>query len=473
MAQVVVELSADEHKLLQSYRKIQSEQDKMDKNIKKADGSTRQLGDSSKRAFSSHSKLFGGASLAGIASYAAGALSAAAGVGKLAEAMRAAIAEADRLAGMQKEDVAGLGPLAQLAAVSADPVKEMRRLLEESELSFTEGAGRTPGEAGRFQFALTSAALDDFRKAAAAMKSSGTVESIDSLVVAISALRKALGPEEAGTLEEIMSRGLGASAGAPAKVEQIIQEVAKVGKASAVLGLPQREVFAAITSLAGIAGGPEAAGTQVQSLIKQIEKEGIKSGKLKPGRTLEQYVADIAALEAGGASVYDILGSRFEAISGYRGLRENPDFAENMRMIRQAEQVNAFQNMVSLYEQFPQLRAPLAQQQAENRYIAASTPAATRANLEQALMKDIERRTRERGGSDIDVMMEKFWNSMDRFVYKWAGDDRFLRAFMSQGSPETQEAIKQYLQQIADNTRPDSRAVAPAAQQQAAQGVSE
>jgi hypothetical protein len=228
----------------------------------------------------------------------------------------------------------------------------------------------------------------------------------------------------------------------------LLLATAQAGAAATELGLSPTEISAATTVQSGIAGGPEQGGQLTEALLRSIEKVGIvQKGYLKRGRTLPQYIGDIAGLEKRGISPWESLGARGEAVKAYRNLRNNMDYYNTVvGQIQNAEKNNAMQTMVGLGKEFPELALPQGLRAAQAGEELAGERAGERGSLEQTLMAERVKRVRARGGSELDVTFEKMWNSFDRFISRFGGDDQFLSQAAGLGSPETQKAIADFIE---------------------------
>jgi hypothetical protein len=433
MAQVVVEMSGDSTKLQRAY------QEAIDK-INNLDNTT-------KKAGRAHQEAFGGRAVTEMMGYLGGLVSITKGLEIFKTAIREVIAEGDRLAAKQKENARGLGPLLQLSAISPNPRAEMDRLLGESRATFGEGGAETMGAAGQMQFQATSANLDRYRRAMSTLVGINAVQDPQSVFRGVSALQRSMGAENTGDMEHLISMALGASAGAPIRVEELLMAMAKPGSGARQLGLSTQELLAGGAVQSGIAGSAEGGGELMAALLRSIEKVGIEqTHQLKPGRSLSQYVGDIAALEERGISPWRTLGARGEAVQAYRNLRNNmPEYERWMGQESQAISNNAFQTMVDMGGEFPELAYPLLATQSRNREELSAERSGSRAQLEQAVMAQQVESVRRQGGSELDAYFERFWGGFERFMYRWGGDDQFLIQNRQYADPQTQQAIDNFL----------------------------
>ena len=305
--------------------------------------------------------------------------------------------EIDRLGEQQAQDAPGLGELAQLAETPED----FRRMVAEAKKTRARGGAKSLGEAGELQFALESAGIASYRADVADLQATGTVRDATSLVNAAAALEAALGTAETGTFRDIVSKGFGASKVSPARMEEIVQAAALSGSQGKALGLQDEELLAAVASISKVTGSAGTAGTQVESLLKQIEKFGIAGGYLDSGKSLQEQVASIKQLVDDGTDIRDVLGDRQEGIKAFRQLSEAEGSAlyqEAFRNVVNAERTDAFGRKVRLSQSIPELSAFQAKEQAQARAELAGSETATYEQLADAVSSDLVAQARQDHG---------------------------------------------------------------------------
>ena len=221
MAQVVVELSADESKLLRAFQKIQQGQQKVDGGFRKTQASAakaakelQQFAEHTKKITSSpiekyrqhvakldaalkgglisqqtynrsiaqagavHEQSFGASAVSRMAQFAASAFGVQQIFSRMVQFMREADAELDALAAKQIGAAGGLGELQQL---SNDPTV-VRKMRAEARKTFLSGGAENMDKAGELQFALESAGIPEMRADFAALQSNKIVK--DAAVMA-------------------------------------------------------------------------------------------------------------------------------------------------------------------------------------------------------------------------------------------------------------------------------------------------
>lgn len=468
MAQTVVELSGDERKLLRSYQKVRDAENQMTRGLK-----------GTKRA---RNEAFGQKAAQEVRNFALqffGVQKALQTVQQLYQKVRQ---EREKDARSQQQAFGGIGSLAQLAR---DP-EHLRYLVSEARKTYRVGATKSEGAAGALQFALTSAELGEYRESVAQLQASGVVQNAKALVDAAAAMEAALGRKETGRFREIVSKAFGASRGAPATVEQILERTALVGAQAKELGLSDEQLLAAIATIAKVSG-PERAGTQLQSMLKQIERFAIPAGAVKRGQTLTEMVAGISGQVGEGANIQDILGGRQEAIVGYRTLKDNMSrFQDNIRNVNQAMEDGAFEQKVNLATNvIPSLMAEQARRKAEAQRTLAGGPQATLTNLAEAIIDEqtAEMKQRTMGGwrAGANEMIARMSLALrgprafvrEKILEQERAERRGLKPpiELSEGLLETYQEITEQLNNAAANL--EDASFNSRRQREAVQGVSE
>jgi hypothetical protein len=435
MAQVVVEMSSDEAKLLRGMQRILEAQRKMDKGQK-------DIKEGSDKAGKSQEKAFGSGAANQLIGYAAGFIGVSAAIGKVVGLLREVIKLNDEAAAQQRQAAPGLGELAQLA----ESPEDFRRLVSEAKKTFAEGGAKDLEQAAGLQFALVSAGLGRERQAVAQLQGTGVVRDATGMITAAAAITSALGEEETGDFQAVVSKMFGASRGAPAFAQDILQATAQAGAQAGALGITDEELMGAVATISKTTGTAERAGTQVESFLKQVEKTGIGEGFLEAGLSMREYVAAIDKLVESGVAERDILGSRQEALTGYRLLSKNVDaFNENIANIIDAERTDAFGRKVAYARDVqPDLQAAQALQRAEAQEQLAREREGTTAQFIQTLQKErVAQVQTERGTAD--AVIERMWDRIDRFMFR---DEAYLEKLVEAGvgSQENRQAAREFLE---------------------------
>jgi hypothetical protein len=418
-------------------------------------------------------KAFGAASLSSLAQYASGVFSIGAAAGVVTNAFREAYEQAAAYAAKQRESFAGIGGLAQ----TSNSIEDMRAAYEASQESYKQGAGANVGEAGILQFSITSALFEKYRKEIAELQASGVTPTPIMMVNAAAAMESSMGTEATGGFRNIVSQAFGAGEIGTTTAEAVLQAAAKSGPQAKSLGFNVPELLAGISTLSKVSGSAEEAQTLMEGFTKQIEKEGIGTGRLKRGRNLMEYVGDIAQLESKGVSVRNVLGDRQEAITGYRILRDNPElFKANLTNTVRAGKEDAFAKKVELYKAIPEMIGSRALKQSLAREDVAATDLGTWTNLAESIRADMRADIRKRGGlvqsaGRIGAVVND-WSMATLQMVK--GPEEFVRSHEWAASPETKEMIRAVreamagLNEAAENL---NRATDNSGRQRAAAGI--
>lgn len=335
------------------------------------------------------------------------------------QALQQLAAERKKAADEVKQSKTGLGALAQLAAVAEDPEAAMASMLAEARALFASGAAASVDEAGTLLFSLLSAGLDQAdRKFAAELERSGAVTGIGEAASAFAALQKSLGTEEVGSFEDVISKALAASGGAPAKAPELVLAAAASGGSAKALGLSDEFLFAASEVLAAKTGSASVGGTQLAAFLKGIEAKGLAADKTLEGLSGLDLVEAIAAKNLDRAGLVNLLGDRQEAIEGFRALAENlPDLKRYFNEIDTASGRGVARTASQLYLGDQQLASGVARTQSENTLAVQSQQTmgtlanlveSARAELVQARRNDAMRGDRSSTGVELANLWEQF-----------------------------------------------------------------
>lgn len=402
-------------------------------------------GGAAAKAGDQHKTAFGASAITRLGALVSVAASVKKSFDYLATSFAAANEEIDRMAAKQRESFGGLGELSQLA----ETPEQLQSLISEAKKTFAEGGAPTLGAAGELQFALESAGLGRYRAGVSQLQATGVVRDAKSMVDAAAALESALGRAETGEFTDIVSKAFGASKGAPARAEQILQAAALSGASAAALGMSDEELLAAVATVAKTTGSADTAGTQLQSLLKQIEKTGIGEGFLQGGKSLREQVQAIKSLESSGTELRDIIGDRMEAITGYRLLASGMDrFDANLREITDAERTDAFGRKVTLARTAtPELAAEQLRRRTSARAELSAEQSATMRTVADALVEDLVADLRERGRGEFKIQEARkiFNRQRGRTSYSWLfgnDDETFIRRFGQFASEDTRVSME-------------------------------
>lgn len=399
------------------------------------------------RAGQAHNASFGASAVARLSSIAAVALYVKRVWDGITGSIQRANEEIAKIAERQKESAGGLGELSQLA----ETPEELRRMVADAKKTFAEGGAVSLDEAGKLQFALESAGISKYRKDVSQLQGSGTVRDATSLVNAAAALEAALGTKETGSFRDIVSKGFGASKISPAHMEDIVQAAAKSGSQGKALGIGDEELLASVAAISKVVGNADEAGTEVESLLKQIEKFGIAGGYLEGGKTLQEQVAAIDKLVKEGTDVREILGDRQEGIKAFRTLAGEEGtglFNQAMKNIAEAERTDAFGVKVNLARQAdPTLAAEQLRKRTAARSELSGEQKGTFKTVADALVEDLVADLREKGKGEFTIQQVRYLFERRRGHGMLGGmlggsDEVFVREFGRFASEDTRESAK-------------------------------
>lgn len=388
----------------------------------------------------SHTSTFGAAGTQ-VASLVGGYFSLASAAGAVSSALSDIRNELDQLGEQQKQDAPALGQLQQL---TNDP-KEVRRMVLDAKRTFAEGGASSIDQAAQLQFALESAGVGRFRKDVSALQANAIVLDAKELVDSAAALQTSMGEKETGSFREIVSKAFGASRIAPAYVDQILAAAASSGSQAKALGMSDEEVLAATAAIAKIEKGAQPARTQVESLLKQIEKFGIGEGYLESGKPLMEQIATIKELEAGGTNIRDILGDRQEGIKAYRSLASTDAkgggalFREAMKYILQDQAADAFgQKVRAARTATPEVIAWRTQRISEAKEKLELQKSATTELLADTVESEIMAKYSREGYGDKRRWILRQMNWFERLM---GGNQAFIDAYKGKISPSARQGI--------------------------------
>lgn len=237
--------------------------------------------------------------------------------------------------------VSGMGPLGQLAATPAD----RKRLTEQAEEIFTGGATASGGqaglvEAGNLAFSLESAGLLGERQTFIEAGASRLFDpaALPELAKAFSALEKAMGRDEVGSVRDVLSKGLIASAVNPEDVPSLIVASAGAGASAKQMGVGDEQLLAGVATAAGVTGSAAQAGTQAEAFFKSLavaDSRGEEFTKL--GLTLDNFKNKsigemIDLIESAGLNEGELIKffGRMEGFKFFSALQQNRQSFESL-----------------------------------------------------------------------------------------------------------------------------------------------
>ena len=411
---VVIEMSADEANLFRKLSKLEK---------KNADlrNQLRGVGDTSKKAFSvGKIKAFAG-SFVTVSSAIAAASAALTDFRRLQD-------EAGRR-GLESEG--GLAQLAQLA----DTKKEMKSLVSISKDLFVSGGGSNLADAAGVTFALESAGILDQRDIFKQLGSRKIVSDPAALAKSATTLFTSIGEAETGSVRDIVSKAFAASKASPATVEALLEGAARSGVAASQLGVSDEEILAATALAATASGSAEQGGTQVNSLLRSL----IKQGGFK-GKSIRESVLDIQGKGLDDAELIKFFG-RQEAATAFGVIASNLDqFDDNVASITRAQDQDLVGQKISLTEQIPEIEAARQSRIAQAHRELSEEGLGSFANLAQAVVDDSQAAKRRAGGFEFVNFLSRSTQQTSRF---FQGDEDFLRSiFLGGGATDQSGSFK-------------------------------
>lgn len=292
------------------------------------------------RAGQSGKQAFGASAIGDLRSFALQFASVSFAIGQATQAFQFFAAERERARQASLQARAGYGELGQLAATADDPAAAYAAMLAEARNIRAVGAADNQQEAAGILFSMISAGLDERdRQFAVSLRSTGVLNDIGGTATAYAALVKALGREEVGSFEEVISKALAASSAAPALASEIPQAATRAGGSARALGINDEFLLAATAILASKTGTAAEGGTQLAAFLKGIEKKAIGVDPTLEGLSGLEIVQRLASGDQSRATLANLLGDRQEGIEGFRTLRDNlPELVALIQKIEKAQQ---------------------------------------------------------------------------------------------------------------------------------------
>lgn len=243
----------------------------------------------------------------------AGMLTGLAGVHKIIGTIKTGLAELER---RRAEAAAAIiqteMPAAKLAQLAKTPA-EFREILDTAKEFYRLGGAKTREEAYATIFQLKSA--DALKEMPFFAQLKGVVPEIPETAGVAAKIQAAFGKKEAGSLEEIVGKGIEAARTVTdVGVTQILQAVIKTAKLAQQQGITDEQAMAAISIVAKEAESADIAGTQVRAMLDVF---GIKRGF--KGLDLEEMVKKVSEMEMESPELKKWFG-RKEARMGFLAL---------------------------------------------------------------------------------------------------------------------------------------------------------
>jgi len=257
------------------------------------------LGQDYRKTQQSGTAAFGTQALSDLRGLALGMVGVSSAVYQVIAAFREMEQVREEAASKQLTDRKSFGKLAQLAGSE----EEMKRFADAANRAYGIGAGETRGQAAELVFSLQSAGALDQLDLFAQMEARGLVDDSGNMAKSATTLKTSMGEKETGNLRAIISKAFGASNFSPATAEKILEAASRSGVAAGEMGIADEEVLAATAILSKAKGNAEEAGTyQAQMMRTLLEKGAFK------GKSLVDIIDEIDRMEKGGADAAEIFG---------------------------------------------------------------------------------------------------------------------------------------------------------------------
>lgn len=224
-------------------------------------------------------------------------------------AIAGAMEEAAKAKQSQEASIDYLGELQQLPGNFADMKNQSKQFR-------AAGAVDTMNEAYGMMFQLISAGLEKDSKLFQDVGAARILKDVPGGIKSVAGIQQSFGQEEAGDAKAILAKLLVASGVTLETVNDLGQYAPRLGASARALNFSDEESLATYSVLTKTYGKEEAKSRTVE-FMRAIEANKIE------GKSISEAVANIAAREAKGEELRDILGGSAVAIEGYRTTRQN------------------------------------------------------------------------------------------------------------------------------------------------------
>ena len=336
--------------------------------------------------------------------------------------------------------------LAELAQLTNDP-RELQGMIAGAKEIYTSGATATLGEAGKLEYTIDSAGMGKYRKQIAELQASGVVPDMEAMIRGAAALEASMGVSETGGFASLVSKSFGAGVDSPARAEKLLLTASKIAAPAKELKLSDEDVLAAVATVSKELGTAEEAGTSLKALFSGLAKSGAPKQA-----SLKEYVKYLAAQEAGGQDVRDIIGDSQEAITAFSSLRDSSArYDTNRKAITDADAANLYATKVNLYKASPTLVAAREDRRADAKLTTSKMDAAEKELMADALQKDLNAQMHEDGVGPVrryikNAAMEGRRGRLGRGASWLMGgsNESFMDSFGEMGSEDTRLGISAF-----------------------------
>jgi hypothetical protein len=135
---------------------------------------------------------------------------------------------------------------------------------------FSRGGARSMAEGARIAFALESAGILDQRETFIQLKAKSIINDTAGLARSTKTMITSMGEDQAGTVRQVISKGMAAGRWAPTYMQEILPAAARAGTEAKTAGITDKELLATTALLAEAGGDPGRATTQEKAMFRTI-----------------------------------------------------------------------------------------------------------------------------------------------------------------------------------------------------------
>lgn len=385
MAKSDLKLTADASQLDRELKKTQRELEKQKQKV-------RDIGTESKKTEGKQKEAFGTRSQNQLATFALGLVSVAGGAQRIAAAFKKIGEEREKAAGKVRESEFAIGALSELTGGDA---QKLRAVISQSDAQLRAGGGLTRATTAEFTYKLTASGQD--RDAALLTSFFGTTADTTTLVAAISALQSAFqepGAAEgaiggAGTLKEVLTKGLLANVQFRAPAVKILTAAALGGSLSRGLGISDEAQIAAtglLSETLDVRGELTKGGEQLKTFASALAR----SGQFKDIGGLEAIIREISGRGLTEPQKFKLLGDT-SAVNAFNLLEAGlPKLVRVTQALQVGQTTDVVDEIIESRQRIPELIVGRRRRAAAAELEIARRPEAIDELLIQSF-KDVER----------------------------------------------------------------------------------
>jgi hypothetical protein len=316
--------------------------------------------------------------------------------------------ETDALGDKAATESYDAGALMQLAG--DDPAKA-KQLLGMADQIYSEGYVADRSSAYRLAYQIGSAGLDTDRRFLSRLSvvddSAGVAERYGQLRAAFS------GGDNIGSVEQVVSKGIAASAPATGvSPSQIIEAAVTASVPAQEFGLTDEEVFSAVSMVAQKMSASEA-GTAVGEMLSQLVRGGYAE-RLR-GKGLPAIINEISSMGLDSTSLQSELGSK-SAATAYQTLRNQSAYAQRLQTIAGSQNTGLASDSVENALNQERIAAAVAKRVGDAADTMTQDQRAYDSLRARGRMGRASSETREGGSSELNIRLnqwsEEVWRTM-------------------------------------------------------------